>query len=52
MPSLKSLLFGGAVFANCSRVVFESERIEERVMNRLACIDFHSTWSQCILFQE
>ena len=27
-------------------------RIEERMMNRLAWINFHSTWWTCILFQR
>ena len=29
MPSLKSLLFGGEAFYNCSRVVFESELFKD-----------------------
>ena len=36
MPSLKSLVFGGNAFYVCSRAVFESEWLEERMMNRLA----------------
>ena len=36
LPSLKSLLFGDSAFCECSRVVFESEWFEERMMNRLA----------------
>ena len=36
MPSLKSLLFGGGAFHNCSYVAFESEWFEVRVMNRFA----------------
>ena len=36
MSSLKSLLFGDCAFQYCSRVVFESEWFEQRLMNRLA----------------
>ena len=36
MPKLKTLLLGGNAFDDCSRVVFESEWLEERMMNRLA----------------
>ena len=36
MPSLKSLLFGGGTFQDCSRVVIESDSIRERMMNRFA----------------
>ena len=36
MPRLKTLQFGGGAFRECSRAVFESEWLEERMMNRLA----------------
>ena len=52
MPSLKSLLFGNDAFQDCSRVVFESEWLEERMMTRLAWIDFYSTWFWRIHFQS
>ena len=34
MSSLKSLLFGDGAFQHCSRVVFESEWFEERMISR------------------
>ena len=44
MPSLKSLVLGDSVFSDCSRVVFESEWIEERMMNRHAQVRITSIW--------
>ena len=36
MPKLKTLLLGGKAFDDCSRAVFESEWLEERMSCRLA----------------
>ena len=44
MPSLKSLLFGGGAFQDCSRAVFKSEWLEERMMNRHAQFEITSVW--------
>ena len=52
LPKLKSLLFGAGAFEVCSRVAFESDSTGKRLMNRLAWIDFHSTWWTCILVQR
>ena len=41
MPSLKSALFGNRAFENCSHVVFESEWLEKRMMNRFARIEVY-----------
>ena len=44
LPGLKSLLFGGSAFDDCSHAVFESEWIEERMMNRLAQFEISCVW--------
>ena len=50
LPSLKSLLFGDWAFAGCIRVVFESMPQINRMTNRLARTNFHSTWLHRLLF--
>ena len=52
MPKLKSLYFGTHAFNECSRVVFESEWFEERVITRFAWTDIHSTRLWCIWLQQ
>ena len=52
MPSLKTLLFGGGAFRDCSRVVFESDWLWCEWLNRLAWIDFHSNGLWCISVQR